>query len=56
MNSPLILVFDDLQNMDEISFYLVKVILKYFSNIMVLGVVRTMYTEFSLFRPDSEKK
>jgi hypothetical protein len=38
--SPLIILVDDMQDSDEISFYLLKSILKYFKNILVIGLVR----------------
>jgi hypothetical protein len=50
LNSPLILIIDDMQDTDEISFYLFKKVVKYFKNIMLIG--NRMNELFSFLRAD----
>lgn len=54
--SPLIVVLEDLNLYDELSFAMIKVILHNFTRVLFLSTVRDQYTEVPLKKNDEKKK
>lgn len=55
--APILLCLDDMQNYDELSFKIVKMVLRRYERVMVVGLVRDQFLDFNLYskgRPQEE--